>query len=58
MSAAYEQAVRESISDPEAFWMAAARAVDWSTLPARAMAGATSMASSILTEMVVVLRLP
>jgi len=39
MSAAYEQAVRESISDPEAFWMAAARAVDWSTLPARAMAG-------------------
>lgn len=38
MSAAYEQAIRESISDPEAFWMAAARAVDWSTLPARAMA--------------------
>ena len=38
MSAAYEQAIAESTSDPEAFWMAAARGVDWATLPERAMA--------------------
>lgn len=36
MSAAYEQAIRQSITDPEGFWSQAARAVDWFTTPASA----------------------
>lgn len=33
MSAAYEEAWQASIDDPDGFWLAAARAVDWSKAP-------------------------
>ena len=33
----YEEAFRQSIEDPEAFWLEAARAVDWDTAPTRAL---------------------
>ena len=36
MSEAYTRAWQESIDDPESFWSAAARAIEWSTPPSRA----------------------
>ncbi|MDE2411016.1 MAG: AMP-binding protein [Sphingomonadales bacterium] len=36
MSQAYLDAVRESVEDPDAFWMTAAGAIDWFTPPVRA----------------------
>ena len=35
MSEAYTRAWQESIDDPESFWSAAARAIEWSTPPSR-----------------------
>src|SRR6187401_3431263 len=34
---AYEQIRQASLDDPEAFWLDAARAVDWTTTPTRAL---------------------
>ncbi|MFN8125243.1 MAG: AMP-binding protein [Candidatus Nanopelagicales bacterium] len=34
---AYEDSYRESIADPEAFWGAAAQAIDWRTAPTRVL---------------------
>ncbi|MBF0663201.1 propionyl-CoA synthetase [Rhodococcus sp. (in: high G+C Gram-positive bacteria)] len=33
----YEEAFRQSVEDPEAFWLEAAKAVDWDTAPTRAL---------------------
>jgi len=34
---AYESVFRASVDDPEAFWLGAARAIDWQTAPTRAL---------------------
>ena len=34
---AYEEQYRRSLDDPEAFWLDAARAIDWQTAPTRAL---------------------
>ena len=34
---AYEDVFRASIDDPEAFWLEAARGIDWETAPTRAL---------------------
>lgn len=33
----YEDAFRQSVDDPEAFWLAAAQSVEWDTTPTRAL---------------------
>ncbi|MFI6753811.1 propionyl-CoA synthetase [Rhodococcus coprophilus] len=33
----YEEAFRQSVEDPESFWLEAAKAVDWDTAPTRAL---------------------
>ncbi|HET9143072.1 propionyl-CoA synthetase [Actinophytocola sp.] len=33
----YREAYRQSLADPETFWLAAARAIDWETPPTRAL---------------------
>ena len=33
----YESVFRASVDDPEAFWLDAARAIDWQTAPTKAL---------------------
>ena len=33
----YESVFRASVDDPEAFWLDAAKAIDWQTAPTRAL---------------------
>ncbi|HMQ18146.1 MAG TPA: acetyl-coenzyme A synthetase N-terminal domain-containing protein, partial [Sphingopyxis sp.] len=35
MSESYERSYAASLADPDAFWLAAARAIDWDTPPMR-----------------------
>ena len=45
---AYEQIRQASLDDPEAFWLDAARAVDWTTTPTRALDAADAPVLSVV----------